>query len=153
MNQNQHIQVVISNQSESVCDLYRRRLAASLHCIRYLLKQGLSFRGHDEVRQVVLENAPQNHQKIAPSIQKEIVNVASLETTKVILSYLRDELFAILVDESRDVPNKEQMIVVLRYVDECGSIIESFLGIVHVTSTTAVTLKAGHSRLVLQIWS
>jgi hypothetical protein len=45
------------------------------------------------------------------------------------------------------------MTVVLHYVNEYGSIIGSFLGIVHVTSTTVVTLKAGHLRLVLQIWS
>jgi hypothetical protein len=51
MNQNQHIEVVISKQSEGICDLNRRRLTTSLHCIRYLLKQGLSFRGHDESKE------------------------------------------------------------------------------------------------------
>ncbi|CAJ2647832.1 unnamed protein product [Trifolium pratense] len=41
----------------------------------------------------------------------------------------------------------EQMAVVLRYVNKHGSIIESFLGIVHVTSTTAVSLKAAIEKL------
>lgn len=113
MNQNQHIEIVICKQSESVRDIYRRRLTASIDCIRYLLKQGLVFRGHDEkkessnqgnflemlrwyakrkkkVRQVVLENAPDNHKMVCPSIQKDIVNAASLETTKAILTDLGD---------------------------------------------------------------
>ncbi|XP_058753516.1 uncharacterized protein LOC131626697 [Vicia villosa] len=78
---------------------------------------------------------------ISPSIQKDIVKAASLETTKAILTDLGDELFAILVDESRDVSNKEQMAVALRYVNKNVIIIESFLGIVHVKSTTTIALK------------
>ncbi|PNX59718.1 zinc finger MYM-type protein 1-like, partial [Trifolium pratense] len=144
--------------------MYRRRLTASIDCLRYLLRQGLPFRGHDEsitssnqgnflemlrwyagrkkkVRQVVLENAPDNDKVICPAIQTDIVNAASLETTRAILNDLGDEFFAILVDESRDISNKEQMAVVLRYVNKYGSIVERFLGVVHVKSTTAVALK------------
>ena len=38
MNQNQHIEVVISKQSKQVRDLYRRRLTTSIDCICFLLK-------------------------------------------------------------------------------------------------------------------
>jgi len=51
MNQNQHIKAVICKQSKSVCDIYRRRLTTSIDCIRFLLKQGLTFRGHNEKRE------------------------------------------------------------------------------------------------------
>ncbi|KAH1264694.1 Zinc finger MYM-type protein 1 [Glycine max] len=151
MNQNQHIEVVISKQSEQVRDLYRRRLTASIDCIRFLLKQGLAFRGHDEstnsanqgnflellrflakhnesINHVVLENAPENHQLIAPKIQKDIVNAAALETTNAIITDLEDELFAIIVDEARDISNKEQMAIALRYVNKKESIVERFFG-------------------------
>ncbi|MCI05503.1 zinc finger MYM-type protein 1-like, partial [Trifolium medium] len=94
-----------------------------------------------KVRQVVLENAPENDKVVCPAIQKKIVNAVSLETTKAIVNDLGDELFAILVDKSRDISNKEQMVVVLRYVNKYGSIVERFWGVVHVKSTTAVTLK------------
>jgi hypothetical protein len=164
MKQNQHIEVFIFKHSEKTRNMYRRRLTASLDCLRYLLRQGLPFRGHDEsidssnqgnflemlrwyadrkkkVRQAVLENAPENDKVICPSIQKDIVNAASLETTRAIINDLGDELFAILVDESRDISNFEQMVVVLRYVNKHGCIVERFLGIVHVKSTTAVALK------------
>jgi hypothetical protein len=48
MKQNQHIEVFISKHSEKTRNMYRRRLTASLDCLRYLLRQGLPFRGHDE---------------------------------------------------------------------------------------------------------
>ncbi|KAL5136968.1 Zinc finger MYM-type protein 1 [Glycine soja] len=164
MNQNQHIEVVISKQSKQVHDLYRRRLTASIDCIRFLLKQGFAFRGHDEstnsanqgnflellrflvehnesINHVVLENAPENHQLIIPKIQKDIVNAAALETTNAIIIDLGDELFANIVDEARDISNKEQMAIVLRYVNKKGSIVERFFGMVHVKDTTALSLK------------
>ena len=33
------------------------------------------------------------------------------------------------------------MAIVLRYVNEKGNVVESFLGVEHVTSTTAISLK------------
>jgi len=51
-------------------------------------------------------------------------------------------VFCLLVDESRDVSCKEQMAVVLRYVDKCGIVKERFLGLVHVSETTSICLKS-----------
>ncbi|XP_024632868.2 uncharacterized protein [Medicago truncatula] len=87
----------------------------------------------------------------SPSIQKKIVNVASLKTTKAIIDDLGDELFAILVDESRDISNTEEMVVVLRYVNKNGSIVEQFLGIVHVKLTTAISLKMAIDELFCKL--
>ncbi|KAL3846209.1 hypothetical protein ACJIZ3_003612 [Penstemon smallii] len=124
----------------------------------------LAFRGHDEsefssnqgnflellsfladqnevARAVILGNAPENLKLIAPSIQKDIVNACSIETTNAIIRELGDELFAILVDESRDISCREQMTVVLRYVDSRGYVMERVIGIKHVKSTTALSLK------------
>ncbi|XP_077223437.1 uncharacterized protein LOC143857050 [Tasmannia lanceolata] len=50
-------------------------------------------------------------------------------------------MFSILVDEARDVSNKEQMAVVIRYVDKLGHVVERLLGITHVPNTTATSLK------------
>ncbi|CAN6579280.1 unnamed protein product [Malus baccata var. baccata] len=54
---------------------------------------------------------------------------------------LKDRLFSILVDEACDVSVKEQMAIVLRYVDDNGHVIERFVGIQHVTNTTSSSLK------------
>ncbi|XP_020426595.1 zinc finger MYM-type protein 1-like [Prunus persica] len=95
----------------------------------------------DKVKQVVMENAPGNLKLLAPCIQKEIVNSCALETLDAIMDGLKDRFFSILVDEARDVSVKEQMAMVLRYVDDKGHVIERFVGIQHVTDTTSSSLK------------
>ena len=60
---------------------------------------------------------------------------------KAIREEIGDAKFCILVDEARDESVKEQMVVVLRYVDTNGFVQEQFYGIVHVVDTTTVTLK------------
>ena len=90
-NKKQSVSYMLSNQSLDQQSSYRTRLTSILDCIRFLLGQGLSFRGHDEsqgsinkgnflellewyafrkkkVRAVVMGNAPRNNQMTAPSI-------------------------------------------------------------------------------------
>uniref|UniRef100_A0A2N9FYF2 TTF-type domain-containing protein n=1 Tax=Fagus sylvatica TaxID=28930 RepID=A0A2N9FYF2_FAGSY len=144
---------------------YRTRLNASIDCIRFLLRQGLAFRGHDEsedssnqgnflellkfladhnedIKAVTLRNAPENNMMISPAIQKDIVSAAAVETSNAIIMELGDAFFSVLIDESRDISTKEQMAVALRYVDKKGHVIERFLGIEHVIDTIALSLKA-----------
>ncbi|XP_062089726.1 uncharacterized protein LOC133796268 [Humulus lupulus] len=105
---------------------YRVRLIASTDCIRFLVRQGLAFRGHDEsqesnnqgnflefltflanhndeVRAIALKNAPENLKLNSPKIQKDIVNACAMETINVIIRDMGDVAFSILVDESRDI--------------------------------------------------
>ncbi|CAN0926507.1 Zinc finger MYM-type protein 1, partial [Linum grandiflorum] len=63
------------------------------------------------------------------------------EITKVIIKDLNGDFFCILVDEARDILIKEQMAIVLRFVDQSGCVMERFLGIAHVKDTRALTLK------------
>jgi hypothetical protein len=86
---------------------------------------------------MILENAHENHQMIAGAIQKDITNTAASKT----LEDLSESLFAILVNESCDISVKEQLIIVLRYVDKQGHVIERFLGIAYVSNTTTIELK------------
>ncbi|RWR86320.1 Dimer_Tnp_hAT domain-containing protein/DUF4371 domain-containing protein [Cinnamomum micranthum f. kanehirae] len=155
---------VIEKQSDQARREYRIRLKATLSSIRFLLRQGLPFCGHDEsedsnnmgnfleclkfladnnktIKGVVLENAPENLKVTSPKIQKDIVNAAAIETAQAIIYELGDVPFALLVDQSRDISMKEQMAVILHYVDTRGCVIERFLAIEHVTNTTAQSLK------------
>ncbi|XP_076951539.1 uncharacterized protein LOC143624932 [Bidens hawaiensis] len=83
----------------------------------------------------------------SPSIQKELCNCFAEEVLKKIFEELGDDVFSILVDESRDISKKEQMAVVLRYVDKLGFVKERFIGLVHVMETTALSLKAAINKL------
>ncbi|XP_019250998.1 PREDICTED: zinc finger MYM-type protein 1-like [Nicotiana attenuata] len=155
MNQAQSILTSLDKQSERTKSEHRVRLNASIDVIRYLLKEGISLRGHDEsitstrrghfldllkwyadrkecVKNVVLEKAPKNNTMTSPDIQKDIVNSCAKETVKAIIEDLNWNFFGILVDESKDVSHKEQIALVLRYVNKEGELIERFLGLVHV---------------------
>ncbi|XP_022862574.1 zinc finger MYM-type protein 1-like [Olea europaea var. sylvestris] len=165
MNQEQHIQSVFYKQSEQARNAYVTRLNASIDCVRVLLRQGHSFRGHDEsedslnpgnflvqlqflaahnevINAVTLGNAPHSCKLTSPDVQKDIVNACAIETINVIIKDIGDSLFSILVDESCDVSMNEQMSIVLRYVDNSGHVNERFIGIEYDTSTTALSLKA-----------
>jgi hypothetical protein len=61
---------------------------------------------------------------------------------KSIVEEIGGDVFCLLVDESADVSGKEQMAVVLRYVDKLGLIKERLIGVVHVSETSASCLKS-----------
>ena len=165
LKQKQHIYVALNNQSNVERNAYYTRLNASIDVTRVLLKQGLPFRGHDEsdkslnkgnlkelhaytieqnpeVRKVVAHNAPGNNQLTSSKIQKDIVECFAKEILHSILREIGNDVFSLLVDESRDVAGKEQMAVVLRYVGKCGSAIETLVGLTHVKETTSKYLKS-----------
>ncbi|KAL4614323.1 hypothetical protein ACB092_07G045800 [Castanea dentata] len=159
----QHIQSVLIKQSNQDKAEYRVQLNAIVDCIRFLLCQGLAFRGHDESQgssdkgnflellqflgdhnesiNEVLQKIWKNCKLTHHDIQKDIVNAIAHETSKAIIKDLDSGFFSILVDKSRHIFVKEQMTLVLRYVNKKGIIIEWFFGIVHVASTTALSLK------------
>jgi hypothetical protein len=55
----------------------------------------------------VLRKSRGNLKLVAPSIQKDIVKAAAHETSKAIICDIKDDLFSILIDESRDSSVKE----------------------------------------------
>ncbi|XP_022680979.1 zinc finger MYM-type protein 1-like [Setaria italica] len=87
------------------------------------------------------ENAPGNNQMSSPMVQKDLARACAEETSELIKSEIGDRCFAVLVDEARDASIKEQMAVVVRFVNDKGSVIERFLGIEHVADTTSTSLK------------
>lgn len=80
-------------------------------------------------------NAPENHKLTWPDIQKDIVFAFAIKVSNAILKELGDSCFAILVDESRDISTKEQMTIVLHYVDKQGRVVERFFGLIHIIDT------------------
>ncbi|XP_006356863.1 zinc finger MYM-type protein 1-like [Solanum tuberosum] len=164
MRQEQSIQAAFVKLSNQTKLEHKIRLKASIEVARLLLNQGLAFRGHredesslnkgnfleilswyakrcDKIGELVLKKAPKNDQMTSHKIQKDIVTACKLETIKAIMEDLNGDYFSLLVDESCDISRKEQMAIVLRYVDRKGSVVERFIGIIHVHDTSALCLK------------
>jgi len=53
-----------------------------------------------------------------------------------------------MIDESRDISIKEQIVVALRYVNKKGKAVEHFLGIAEVSNTSALSLKSALETLL-----
>ncbi|XP_042396808.1 uncharacterized protein LOC121986953 [Zingiber officinale] len=87
------------------------------------------------------ENAPGNNQMKSPTVQKDLTRACVAEVTNFILNDIKDNIFSLMVDECRDISVKEQIRVVLRYVNKHGCVIEIFLAIVYVSDTSAISLK------------
>ncbi|XP_071708766.1 uncharacterized protein [Rutidosis leptorrhynchoides] len=141
----------------------RIRLSATISACRYCLKCELPFRGHDEsetscfkgnflelIDLILSQNeelrklskAPGNNKLVSPCIQKDVVKCFKQEVLECIFKEIGDDAFALLVDESSDISKKEQMAIVLRYVDTHGLVKERFVGLVHVKDTSSLSLKS-----------
>ena len=139
------------------------RLKFLIRVSRYLALQGFAFRGHDEsessdnrgkfleLLEVLVEDnetfadliakAPRSAIYTSPNIQKEILHIYSIKFGKTIREEIGGAKFCIIVDESRDESKKEQMTIVLRFVDKDGIVRERCFGLVHVSETSAQALK------------
>ncbi|XP_024969582.1 zinc finger MYM-type protein 1-like [Cynara cardunculus var. scolymus] len=137
VNQNQSIVVALCKQTELMKTEYHMQLNASIEVCRYLLENALPFRGNDESEKSMYKGLFLGTLKLIGRTNGEIEKVL-----KDVIGEIGDDVFALLVDESSDVSRKEQMVVVLRFVDKIGVVQERFVGIVHVMDTSAVSLKS-----------
>lgn len=164
MNSLQHIQRIIDKQTSESIAKSRLRLKVSIDVAKLCAFQGVAFRGrderpeslnrgnflemikhttlyNDEVNSVVLGNAPHNATYTSGTIQKEILSVYATKIQRFIREEMGDSKYCIIVDESKDESKREQMAIVLRFVDKNGFIRERFFDIVHVEDTKSSTLK------------
>ncbi|XP_075521348.1 uncharacterized protein LOC142554571 [Primulina tabacum] len=124
-------------------------LAATIECVHWLSLQECGLRGHDEssysqnrgnfiemskllgkwnasIGDVILDKAPGNARYTSPEVQKEILHIIGNRVRKKIRDEIGDSKFCILLDEAKDVSNKEQMAIILRFVDAHGFLRERF---------------------------
>ncbi|KAI3461491.1 hypothetical protein Pfo_018154 [Paulownia fortunei] len=179
MNLLQHIEKIIDKQSMELVANNRLRLKVSIDVARLCAFQGITLRAHnecldshnrgnfleimkhiasynDEVRSTILKNAPQNASYTSPQIQKEILSLYASRIQRFIREEIGDAKYCLIVDKSRDESKREQMAIVLRFVDKEGFIRERFFDLVHVEDTKSSTLKReifsvlSHNNLIIQ---
>lgn len=83
----------------------------------------------DEILKKHLETSPKNASYTSSTIQNDLICIIGKWFQKKILAEVKagSKVFSILADEGRDCSNKEQMPLIVRYVDEHSRIQESFL--------------------------
>ncbi|KAI5667429.1 hypothetical protein M9H77_17282 [Catharanthus roseus] len=117
-NQRHIVEYILAKQSSKTEIDYRARLTDVVKVIRFLLSQGLAFRGNDEsinsirrgnfleltkqyceeseeANKVMNLNVPGNNQLTSPKIQKEIVNACATEVRQVIVNEIGDKFFSL----------------------------------------------------------
>jgi hypothetical protein len=117
---------------------YETRLETSLVIVSLLALQGEPFRGYEEtitslnkgnflktlewhkirneeVRKEFDELCPKNAKMTSRTIQKELASCCAQTISRAIKEDMGDNMFSILVDESRDILVKEQMAIVIKY--------------------------------------
>ncbi|KAJ9132865.1 hypothetical protein P3X46_033691, partial [Hevea brasiliensis] len=148
-------------QKQTSQQILKNRLCikASIDVIQWLTFQACSFRGHDErfesKNQANLfellelltsynnevKNAPQNTTYASPGIQKEILYVYARNAQRIIRDEIGASKFCLIINEAQDESKREQIAIIVRFVDKDGFAKERFLDLVHVKDTSTATLK------------
>ncbi|GKA41484.1 zinc finger MYM-type protein 1-like protein [Tanacetum coccineum] len=158
-----HIEKLINKQMEQEIMDNMLRLKVTIDSTKWLTLQTCPLRGGDErptslnrgnylelVKLLalynkdvarVLENTPKNAKYTSPDIQKELLQMFAMKVQEAIRDKIGTAKFCLIVDESQDESKKEQMAIVVRFVDRNWYIKERFLDLVHVKDTNALTLK------------
>ena len=135
----------------------RQLLYKILTNVQYLARQGLPLRGDgteddsnytqllrlrgiDDLR--VFDWMKRKSSKYTSAdIQNEMLMVMSLNVLREVARNLQNTLFyTVMVDEATDCSNKEQVVLVLRWVDDTLTVNEDFIGLYNVPSISADTL-------------
>ncbi|GJV48104.1 zinc finger MYM-type protein 1-like protein [Tanacetum coccineum] len=125
-----HYPNVIDKQTEQEIMDNRLRLKVTIDSTKWLTLQTCPLRGGT----CPLRGGDERPTSLTRGNYLELVQEA-----------IRDEIgtakFCLIVDEYQDESKKEQMAIVVRFVDRNGYIKEIFLDLVHVKDTNALTLK------------
>ena len=111
-NQRQSISSQLSRATEEAEELYRIRLTSSLECSKFLIAQGMAFRGHDEsstslnrgnflemidwykdkneIVRKAFSRGSMNCKMTSPNIQKDIARCCAEEIVDVIMGEIKD---------------------------------------------------------------
>ena len=135
----------------------REYLLKVLSTVRFLARQGLALRGDgDEVdsnlHQILVLRGEdysamskflerQQLKYTSPEVQNELLSIMALQILRNVAANIQTAVhYTVMVDETTDQSNKEQVVLVLRWVDEALDVHEEFIGLYATSSTTAESL-------------
>ena len=153
------IAYLIDENSQAIKQNNREMLLKILSSIRYLARQSLPLRGNwkeeekseydsnfFQLLKLRCEDNPKlaewmdkkSNKFLSPKIQNEMLQIMALQILRDIAKNIQsDEIYSILVDETADTSNKEQMVLCMRWVDENLIPHEEFISLHAIPDTSA----------------
>ena len=142
-------------------------LTIILSSVRYLARQGLALRGGGDdaesnliqLLQLRAEDNPNITQWLRISARKytshesqnEMLLIMAQQALRKILQCMQQSPFlALMVDETTDIANKEQLTVVLRWIDDNFDVFEEFVGMYFLQTTTADSIVAAITDVLMR---
>ena len=137
---------------------HRAMLMKLFEAIKYLGRQGLALRGHNEdtvdvggnlYRLLLLQakECPEmitwleKKEYISPTIVNEVINLMGQSVLRMLLSDASVSLwYSVIADEATDISHNEQMSLSIRWIDSSYSIHEDTLGLIQLPNTKAETI-------------
>ena len=150
------IDCLLDGQCLKSQQLHRRMLYTVLSSLRFLVRQGLAIRGHDEMESNLMQllllrcdDIPDLkrwlHEKrfLSSDISNEVVKIMSNRLLRGLLQDIRDtSYFSLIVDEATDTCHQEQLSISVRWVDDVFEIHETVIQLINVPKTDSATLTA-----------
>ena len=140
----------LQKQSDEITKKRRESLLKQLRVLRSLLRQGIPIRNDHAggsnlsviLDQVAAESAWVNECKYqSPLIVNEQIKIMANKVLRSLLNDIQPQcLFSLLADETRDVSNREQLIICIGWVSDSYEVHEDAVGLVQLENTTAETI-------------
>ena len=144
----------------------RDMLTIILSSVRYLARQGLALRGDDDTESNLIQllhlraqDKPQllkwlersSRKYTSHENQNEMLEIMAHQIMRKLRGLIQKSPFlAIMVDETTDVSNKEQLTLVIRRIDENLDVFEEFLGMYSLLTTNAQSIVTAISDVLLR---
>ena len=136
--------------------------------IRFLCRQGLPVPGHDggmdsnfmqtlkwqseNDRMLALWLEKKKDKYTSPQIQNQLIKIMALRILRSVVSAIKVvPFFTIMADETTDCTNKEQLVLMIRWVDQDLMVHEDFIGLHQVDSIEAKVIYAAIEDMLLRI--
>ena len=130
---------LLNTQNAKEQEGHRKNIIKKIGTLIFLANQALSIRGHEKsegnLRQLQTtrlhkHESVKQSQYISSDIVNEMLRIISHNILRSLMSYIRRaKWFSIMADERRDIANREQLVLCIRWVSENNEVFEDPVGL------------------------
>ena len=158
------VETLLNTQKEEQQKRNRHSFLKEVSSIRVLARQGLSLRGHTEedgnLFQLMkaraeddknIEKWLQDGAYMSHDIVNEIIKIMGNSILRKLIEEIqKTDYYAVLADETRDISNKEQLVICIRWVDSQYTVFEEPIGMFNIPQTDSAAILAAMKDVLLR---